>query len=316
MTVLIIGGGGFIGTAIARKLVATGARVVVPARRRDRAKHLITLPTIDVVEADVHDAGVLAGLMAGVRAVINLAGILHGDRGNPYGERFKAVHVDLPRKIAEAAAAARVPRLLHMSALGVSADAPSMYLRSKAAGEVAVAAAATGVAVTIFRPSVVFGRDDSFVNLFAQMQRLFPVIPLGRATARLQPMHVEDVAQAFANALESHATRGRTYELAGPRAYSLREIVEFAGRASGHPRRVIDLPVSLAYLQALMMEFAPFEILSRDNLDSLKQDSICSQPVAPELGIVPVTMESVMAPYLSGRLPRERYVRLRDRAGR
>ena len=125
MTVLIIGGSGFIGTAIARKLVATGARVVVPARRRDRAKHLITLPTIDVVEADVHDAGVLAGLMAGVRAVINLAGILHGDRGNPYGERFKAVHVDLPRKIAEAAAAARVPRLLHMSALGVSADAPS-----------------------------------------------------------------------------------------------------------------------------------------------------------------------------------------------
>ena len=318
--ILIIGGSGFIGAAIARKLAARGLRLVVPTRRRERAKHLITLPTMDVVDADVHDPGTLERLMRNMDAVVSLVGILHGDRGVPYGREFKFAHVDLPRKIAEACVAVGVPRLLHMSALGAAADAPSMYLRSKAAGEAAIREATESaphrVAVTMFRPSVVFGRDDRFINLFARMQRLLPLIPLGGASSKLQCVHVEDVAQAFANALDNPATFGRTYDLAGPKAYTLREIVEFAGRVSGHPRPVIPLADGIAWLQAWAMEFLPIKLLSRDNLDSLKIDSVSAHAFAPELGVAPEAMEVIAPSYLAGHSPRDRYMQLRDHAGR
>ncbi len=313
---LIVGGSGFIGSVVTRKLAALGKKVVVPTRRRERAKHLILLPTVDVVEADIHDPQVMAGLAATADVVINLAGILHSDVANPYGARFKAAHVDLPRRIAEACAAVGVPRLLHMSALGAATNAPSMYLRSKADGEAAVLAAAGSVGVTIFRPSVVFGRDDSFINMFARLQRFAPVIPVGGAQARLQPVHVEDVAQAMVNACDVPAAAGRAYTLAGPQSYTLRQIIEYAGRVSGHPRPVIALPAGIAYLQAWAMEFAPFQVLSRDNLASLKVDSVATEPFAPELGVVPVAMEAIVPGYLAGQSPRERYMQLRDRAGR
>ena len=320
-TILLIGGSGFIGSAIAAKLCALGKRVMVPTRRRERAKHLILLPTADVVEADVHDAQTLAGLMRGVDAVMNLVGVLHSDTGTPYGRRFKAVHVDLARKVAEACVAARVPRLLHMSSLGAGINAPSMYLRSKAAGEAAVrealtAAGAPGVALTVFRPSVVFGRNDKFINLFAMMQRYAPLVLLGRADAKLQPVWVEDVAQAFVNALDEPRTYEHAYDLAGPRAYTLKQLVEYAGAVSGHPRLVIGLPDRIAYLQAWALEFAPVDLLSRDNLDSIKVDSVMHGPVAAELRITPAAMEAVVPAYLSGNSPKERYTQLRDHARR
>ena len=314
--ILVIGGSGFVGSAIVRKLAAAGRRVSVPTRHRDRAKHLILLPTVDVVEADVHDDAALAGLVAGRDAVINLVGILHGDSGRPYGKRFRAAHVDLPRRIAAACAAAAVPRLLHMSALGVAENAPSMYLRSKAAGEAAVREAAGPVAVTVFRPSVIFGREDRFVNMFADMQAFLPLMALGRPGARLQPVHVEDVASAFVNALDNRATFGKTYDLAGPKAYALRDIIAFAGRASGHPRPVLRLPDGLAYLQAWLMEWAPVKLMSRDNLDSLGVDSVSAAAFPAELGVQPASMEAVMTDLLARHTPRERYMRLRDRAGR
>jgi uncharacterized protein YbjT (DUF2867 family) len=314
--ILVIGGSGFVGSAIVRKLVAGGRRVVVPTRRRERAKHLIVLPTVDVVEIDVHDDAALAGLVAGKDAVVNLVGILHGDQGQPYGKRFQAAHVDLPRRVAAACTAAAVSRLLHMSALGVSIDAPSMYLRSKAAGEAAVREAAGSTAVTMFRPSVIFGRDDRFLNLFARMQEFLPLMALGRPDSRLQPVYVEDVASAFVNALDNRATFGRTYDLAGPKAYTLRDIIAFAGRASGHPRPVIGLPDSLAYLQAWLMEFAPVELISRDNLDSLAVDSVSTAAFPAELDVQAASMEAVMTDILAQHTPRERYMKLRDHAGR
>ena len=313
---LIIGGSGFVGSAITRKLAAQGRKVVVPTSRRERAKHLILLPTVDVIEADIHDFRVLDRMVAGADVVINLVGILHSDTASPYGLRFKRAHVDLPREIAAACAAAGVPRLLHMSALGAAADGPSMYLRSKAAGEAAVRESMGQVAMTVFRPSVVFGRDDKFINLFARMQGLAPIIPVGRAGSRLQPLHVEDLAQAMVNAADNPVTFGRAYDLAGPHVYTLKQIIQYAGQVSGHPRPVIGLPDALAYLQAWLMEFAPFELLSRDNLDSLRVDSVTSAPFAPELGVIPVSMEAIVPGYLAGHSPRERYMQLRDRAGR
>lgn len=329
-TILVIGGSGFIGAAIVARLCAQGRRVIVPTRRRERAKQLILLPTADVIEADVNQPETLAGLVKGVDAVINLAGVLHSDTGAPYGRRFKAVHVDLARRVAEACAAAGVPRLLHMSSLRTDANGPSMYLRSKAAGEAAVrdavraegvAAAAQsergrGVALTIMRTSVVFGRNDKFINLFAWMQKFAPFVLLGRPDAKLQPVWVEDVAQAFVNALDEPRTFGNAYDIAGPKVYTLKQLVEYAGVASGHARKVFGLPDSLAYLQAWSMEFAPIEMLSRDNLDSTKVDNVMQGPVAAELGITPAAMEAVVPAYLSGKSPKERYMQFRDHARR
>ena len=197
-----------------------------------------------------------------------------------------------------------VPRYLHMSALGAAADAPSMYLRSKAAGE-REAQSNPALATTIFRPSVIFGQDDHFMNRFASLQKLFPVMPLGAADARFQPVWVEDVARAFINALDVHATIGQTYELAGPKVYTLRELVRLAGVWSGHPRPVIGLPAALARLQAGLLECLPGEpLMSRDNLDSMKVDNVAAGPIAPVLGIDPVALEAVAPYYLSGQAPR------------
>ena len=329
-TILVIGGSGFIGSAIVAKLCARGCRVIVPTRRRERAKHLILLPTADVIEADVNQPATLATLVRGVDAVINLAGVLHSDTGTPYGRRFKAVHVDLARKVAEACVAAQVPRLLHMSSLRADAKGPSMYLRSKAAGEAAVRAAAKvegaaapaegamvkGVALTILRTSVVFGRADKFINLFAWMQQFAPFVLLGKPDAKLQPVWVEDVAEAFVNALDEPRTFGNAYDIAGPKVYTLKQLVEYAGAVSGHARRVIGLPDALAYLQAWSMEFSPIEMLSRDNLDSTKVDNAMQGQLAAELGVTPAAMEAVVPAYLAGKSPKERYMQFRDHARR
>ncbi len=315
-TILLIGGSGFIGAAIAAKLCAQGRRVIVPTRNRERAKHLILLPTVEVIEADVNQPETLSALMKGVAAVINLVGVLHSDTGTPYGRRFKAAHVDLARNVGEACVVAGVPRLLHMSSMCADANGPSMYLRSKAAGEAAVRDAAKGVALTIMRTSVVFGRNDKFINLFAWMQKFAPFVLLGRSAAKLQPVWVEDVAQAFVNALDEPRTFGHTYEIAGPKVYTLKQLVEYAGAVSGHARKVIDLPDGLAYLQAWSMEFAPIEMLSRDNLDSTKVDNVMHGQVAAELRVTPAAMEAVVPAYLSGQSPKERYTQFRDHARR
>lgn len=313
--ILVIGGTGFIGRHIVARLAAQGRRLTVPTRRYDHVRPLILLPTVEAIDADVHDARQLEQLMNGRDAVINLVGILHGN-----ATAFARAHADLPRKIAAACLHTGVKRLLHMSALGAAPDAPSMYLRSKAEGEAAVLATAGGTNgsafdVTIFRPSVVFGAEDRFLNLFASLQRWFPVIPLAGATARFQPVYVEDVAQAFVNALDARATFGQTYELAGPEVYSLAELVRLAGRLSGHARPIIPLPDFLGRLQALLMEWAPGPtLMSRDNLDSMRVDNVATRPVASELGIAPAPIEQVAPLYLAHR--RRHFDRLRARAHR
>jgi uncharacterized protein YbjT (DUF2867 family) len=316
--VLVIGGGGFVGSHVVSRLVERGLRVTVPVRRRARARHLILLPTIDVVEADVHDDAVLSRLTQDQDAVINLVGILQGSRGTPYGPEFAQAHVELPRRIVAACGTAGVQRYLHMSALGADPRGPSMYQRSKGDGEALVRA--SRLDWTIFQPSVVFGPEDKFLNMFAQLARFFPVLPVGGAEVRFQPIWVGDVADAFCNALGNHETFGRAYELAGPRIYTLRELVEFAARASGHPRPVINLPGAAARLQAMMMEFAPGEpLMSRDNLDSMKVDNIASrQPFepAPELQIELTPMEAEAPVYLSGENPRSKFASYRARAHR
>src|SRR5271165_7059895 len=198
--VLLLGGSGFVGGHVAEHLVERGISVRIPTRRREKAKHLILLPTVDVVEANIHDPAALQRLMNGVDTVINLVGTLHSSSGEPYGEDFRLVHVELPQKIVAACHAKGVTRLIHMSALAAASGAPSEYLRSKAAGEAVVLGAANELAVTTFRPSVIFGEDDRFLNMFAKLQRVMPVVFLAAPGACLQPVYVVDVARAIVEA--------------------------------------------------------------------------------------------------------------------
>jgi NADH dehydrogenase len=298
--VLLIGGTGFLGSAIVRELARRPAsadfQFTLPTRRREKAKHLLVLPTADVVDADVHDPATLARLMIGQDAVISLVGILKGGEGEPYGKGFARAHVELPQKIAAAAREAGVRRVLHVSALKAAADAPSGYLRSKAAGEAALKAA--GLDLTIFRPSVIFGPGDAFLTLFARMARIAPFFPLAGADARFQPVWIEDVAAAVADSLQNSASIGATYDLCGPKQYSLRELVGYAAAVAGHPRLVIGLPEAVAWLQAWAMEFIPNGPMTRDNVRSMRVPSVCDSGCTLPFGRIATALEIVAPTYL------------------
>jgi NADH dehydrogenase len=316
--ILVIGGAGFVGRHIVARLVDRGLRVTVPTRHRARARHLIMLPTVEVVESDVNRDDALAVLLRDQDAVINLVGILQGSRGTPYGPEFARAHVELPRRIVAGCTRAGLRRYLHMSALGADPKGPSMYQRSKGDGEAVVRA--SSLDWTIFQPSVIFGPEDRFLNTFATLARVFPAIPIGGADVRFQPVWIGDVADAFVHALDNRDTYRKSYELVGPRIYTLGELVQFAAAASGHPRPVVALPDGVARLQARMMELAPGEpLMSRDNLDSMKVDNVAArQPFvpAPELGITPTAMEAEAPRYLGGLTVRSRLDAFRARARR
>jgi len=292
--ILLLGGTGFVGRHVCEHLARAGLLMTVPTRRAINARSVQTLPGVTVIEADVHDEATLARLLPGHDAVVSLVGVLHGSAA-----RFQREHVELPRQLARAMQAAGVRRLVHVSALGTSATGPSQYQRSKAAGEEVLRLA--GLELTLLRPSVIFGAGDSFLRLFARLQAAMPVMLLPGAEARLQPVWVGDVAGAVARCLLDPATMGQTYELAGPRAYTLRELVRLAGRLSGHPRPVIGLPLAFGYLQALALQCLPGEpLMSCDNLASLKVDNVASGelPGLAELGIAAAPLEPTAAGYL------------------
>ena len=303
--VLVLGGAGFVGRHLVAALAARGMRVAVPTRHRERAKHLLPLPTVDVLETDIMGEGVLESLARGKQAVINLVGILHGD--------FDRVHAELPGLVAAACRAQGASRLVHMSALGASPSAPSEYLRSKARGEQAVLAA-KDLDITVFRPSVIFGPEDRFLNMFSALVRLFPVLPLACPQARFQPVYVGDVAAAMSRALEDLDTFGSVYELCGPREYTLRELVEFVCNVTGRHRTIVGLPDRLAYLQAFVMEKMPGKLITRDNLRSMQVPNVCAG--AFPFGIQPCPLEAIAPAYLAPTGPRERYPQLRWRARR
>lgn len=307
--ICVIGGAGFVGRHLCQQLAAQGYRVRVPTRDRERAKALILLPTVDVVVADVQDPAALAAMVRGCDAVINLVGVLHDASGK---RGFAAAHVELARKVVAACRANKVRRLLQMSAFGAAMDAPSAYLRSK--GEAETIVRESGLDFTIFRPSVIFGPDDSFLNMFACLLRALPVIALASPGARFQPVYVDDVAAAFVRALPDMKTFGQSYALCGPQRYTLRELVAYVGRITGRQRPILGLNRALSYCQAYAMEWLPVKLMTRDNLRSMEVDSV-SDSVFP-FGIKPRALEAVAPMWLATRTPRARYQRFRNAAGR
>lgn len=299
--VLMIGGSGFVGRCLTGRLAARGIEVTLPTRRLERAKPVAMLPTVRPLAADVHDPQVLRELVAEADAVINLVGILHDrDSSHPYGRRFAAAHAELPARIVAAMRATGVRRLLHMSALAAAPDAPSSYLRSKAAGEAAVLAAENDLQVTVFRPSVIFGPEDAFLNTFAGLLSALPCLPLAGCAARFQPVYVGDVAAAFIAALDDAQTIGKTYELCGPQTYTLRQLVVYVRTQLGVRCPVICLPAPLARLQAELLGRLPRPPMSPDNLRSMQVDSV-SDGLHDFPGWRPQALAALAPAYLSAR---------------
>ncbi|MEO8850030.1 MAG: complex I NDUFA9 subunit family protein [Casimicrobiaceae bacterium] len=309
-SIVVAGGSGFVGREVVASLVSAGYRVIVPARRREAARQLILLPTVDVHECDVTDPPTLLRLLRGADAMINLVGIL-----NPAGrDTFNRLHVDFARDAVAACAAQGVERYLHMSAINADATGPSAYLRSKGESEAIVAA--SPMAWTILRPNVIFGRDDSLLNKFVSLGRLLPVIALGAADATLQPVWVQDVADCFVAALATDATIGQRYELCGPRRYTLRELVKWTLDTAEIPRPVLPLPTGLARMAAAILQRLPGRLLTRDNLDSLSVAAVCREPFPPIFGLEPSSLEALAPAWLSPDLRRSRYDDFRAEVGR
>ena len=311
--ILVLGGSGFVGRHVCEHLVRAGCDVTVPTRRPDRATAVQTLPGVTVLRANVHDDAALQSLVRGHDAVINLIAILHGSAA-----QFEAAHVRLPQRLAQAMHAAGVRRLVHVSALGADPAGPSNYQRSKGHGETVLQQA--DLALTILRPSVIFGAEDRFLNLFARLQRLAPVLPLAGGRTRFQPVWVVDVAQAVVHCALNPNTAGQTFETCGPDVYTLAELVRLSGQWSGlcggRGRLVVPMPLWMGYPQALAMELLPGEpLMSRDNLASMRVDNVASEqvPGLSALGIQAASLAGVAPGYLGQRGPRSRLERYRAR---
>lgn len=310
--IAVIGGAGFVGSSIVSKLDAAGYQVKVLTRHRERAKHLILLPNVQVANCHVHNDSALADALKDCDAVINLVGILHESKHST----FDIIHHQLPERIAKICVQLGIKRLIHMSALQASENAPSQYLRSKAHGEAALNRFRQSINMTIFRPSVIFGRDDQFLNLFAKLIQYLPIILLAKPAAKFQPIWVEDVANIFVNSLQNDDTFGNRYDLAGPDTYTLQQLVEKVMHTLNKRRPIIGLGDRLSYLQAWMMEWLPIKLMSRDNVRSMAVNSTAEGPMAKEIQQTLTPLDAVMPTYIQNKTPRAAYDQYRAAAGR
>jgi len=307
-SVCILGGTGFVGRHLVNRLAAEGVRCRILTRRPHRHRHVGVARGSTLVEADVHDRAELVRQFAGQDAVINLVGILNEGGG----ENFRRVHYELPLSVLAACQTAGVPRLLHMSALNADAQrGTSNYLKTKGAAEDYLHANAGGVAVTSFRPSVIFGPDDSFFNRFAALLRIPGPFPLACPKARFAPVYVGDVAEAFARALDDPGTFDQRYDLCGPRVFTLRELVDYTVEAMGERKPILELNDTLSRLQAKVLGVMPGRPFTMDNYRSMQMDSVCERDGLGRLGITPTDVDAIIPFVLGQRLPKQRLDSLR-----
>ncbi len=313
MRTALFGGTGFVGRHLVSALFNQGCKVVIVSRHPQRHKHLLVLPGIDIVEGDIHDTDSLASLVRGADAVFNLIGILHDGRGR---STFEKVHADFPENLAAACLEQGVGRLIHISAIGTSVNAPSEYLKSKGRGEDAVVAAMDqGLDATVFRPSIIFGPNGGITQMFEQMLRLsIGVFPVICPNALMQPVHVVDVASCIAQCLSEPQTIGNCYDLAGPEILTLYEIVSIINELSGSRRKLIKVAEPVSRLMAAIMQYLPGKPLSPDNVASMQVPSVSDMPF-PDYYASPLRgMRQTADCWLTAR--ENRYNALRAHSGR
>jgi NADH dehydrogenase len=299
-TVVIFGGTGFLGRRLARRLVAGGDVVRVAVRHAEDARELLDPSCRDavaVLQADVRDPSSVAAAVAGADAVVNAVSAYV----EKAGVTFDAIHVRAAEAMARAAAAAGVRRLVYVSGIGADASSQAPYIGARGRGEIAVLNAFPDA--TIVRPSAMFGPGDALFGMVGEMSRFLPALPvIGDGGVRLQPVWVDDVAEAIARILAEPKTVGRTYELGGPGVYTLRELVEFALRTVGRKRAILPLPFPLAELAARLFEFLPSAPLTTHQVDLLKSDNVAggALPGFRDLGVEPKSIADIVPAYLKG----------------
>jgi uncharacterized protein YbjT (DUF2867 family) len=315
LSIVVLGGTGFLGTRLVARLIKDGHQVTVLSRDREQHKHLLVLPGLTLENCDVYQDAQLSERFRGKDVVINLVGILNERWFG--GAGFRRAHTELTQHVLDAARSAGVVRLLQVSALKASIDAPSYHLRSKGAAEKLIRDQHTPLDWTIFQPSVMFGRGDSFLNRFAGLLAAIPfVFPLARPNARLQPVSVDDVVNAMRLCLHGGASSRQTYELGGPQVYTLREIVSLVAKLTHRRRWIVGLPGILGRTQAFFLNFVPGRPFSSDNYKSLKVDGVCSEDGFSKLGIKPQSMAASARLFLGAQEDNARLSQNRAAAGR
>ncbi|HEY0721809.1 MAG TPA: complex I NDUFA9 subunit family protein [Gammaproteobacteria bacterium] len=308
-TIAVLGGSGFVGSHLCARLARDGHNLRVLTRNYERHRDLLVLPNLDIIALDPHEPAALTRSLAGCDVVINLVGILN-ERGHD-GSGFRRAHVEFPRKVIEACRANGIARLLHMSALGADTfNGPSHYQRTKGEGEQLVLD--SGLHVTTFRPSVIFGPGDSFLRRFAKLLRRTPLLfPLAVPEARFATVYVLDVVEAYARAIDNSATHGQSYELCGPHEYTLLELVRYVAHTIHSPHLIIPLPDWASRLQAELFEYIPGKPFSRDNYLSAQVPNVCACPFPELFGFKPRALEEIAPAYLGHHTMRDRYNQLR-----
>jgi uncharacterized protein YbjT (DUF2867 family) len=315
LSIVVLGGTGFLGTRLAARLIKDGHQVTVLSRDAQQHKHLLVLPGLSLVNCDVYQEAQLSERFRGQDVVINLVGILN-ERGFG-GTGFRRAHTQLAQNVLQAARFAGVTRLLQVSALKAAIDAPSYYLRTKGEAEKSIREQTGALDWTIFQPSVMFGPGDYFLNRFARLLAAIPLIfPLAKPNTRFQPVFVDDVVDALLRALHGGASSRQSYQLGGPKVYTLREIVDLVANLTGRRRWIIALPNFAARLQALIMDFVPGRPFSSDNYRSLTVDSVCSEDGFARLGIKPQSMAASARQFLGTQEDNARLSQNRSAAGR
>lgn len=315
--IAVLGGAGFVGRSLCNRLSEAGYALRVLTRNREyNRENLILLPRLDLVQTDVHHPERLRQNLAGCDAVINLIGILN-EKGND-GAGFLRAHVKLAENLIDACEANGIRRVLQMSALNADAvNGASHYLRSKGRAEDLLHARSAELRVTSFRPSVIFGPNDSFFNRFARLLRLTPLcFPLACYNARFTPVYVLDVVEMMTRSLKDPQSYNRKYQLCGPRTYTLRELVEYTARVIGVRRRIIPLNDRLSRLQAAVFDFVPGKPFSTDNYLSAQTDSVCEANDLARYALSPTALESVVPGYLNRRSYRSAYALFRGQSRR
>lgn len=293
-SIYILGGSGFVGSHLCAHLTGLGHKIKLLTRSIHKCRHLKVLPSLSIVPVEDYSAHSIASHLSDCTALINLIGILN-EKGRK-GKEFHQIHVGITQAALQACELAGVPRLLQMSALNADPFGPSFYLQSKGKAENYLRTFSQGkVHVTIFKPSVIFGENDSFLNRFAQLLKFMPLVfPLACAQARFAPVYIGDVVEQIGISIDDASTFGNSYELCGPNIYSLKELVQYTGKIRGHSRLILSLPEFLSRLQALAFEFFPGKPFSLDNYNSLKVDSVCTKGIPCK-----TPLETIAPNYLS-----------------